>query len=172
MRRLIPFVAVMGLVFGAMPSVLASQPQPIPTTCATHWVHTPGWDVSGKQADEYWYDDEGVLHHHGTGWLRANGDPYCQGFWWLDGNWWMLEAPDPTQPAIEAEFWGTIRMELSTPGIEGGFETSYVGSGVPGELRWEAELSGDGYGALEGWKIWMFIDNGDLETGYVTPPKK
>ena len=162
MRRLILFVTLAVLVSAAMPSALASQPTPIPTSCATHWLHN-GWDVNGKQAFDFWYDDEGILHHHGAGWMRANGDPYCQGSWWVDGNWWRDEA------TLTGEVWGTIRMELLD--FDGGFETSYAGTGIPGELRFEGELSGEGYGALEGWEIWMFMDNGDLETGYVTPAK-
>lgn len=166
MRKIVRTLAVLsvgGLM--ALPSWPAQATvEQIPTTCQTHWVHEPGWDVNGKTLSEFEYLPDGRLWHHGDGWARGNGDVYCQGFWYVDGHWVLNEA------TMEGELWGTIRMELGFANIDGGFEASYTGQFVfEGDTIWEGELSGQGYGELQSWQIWMTVWNGEIWTGYVIP---
>ena len=170
MRKFLRTLAVLSV--GAMMIVptwpAQASGEQIPTTCTTVSIQN-GWDVNGKETNDFWVGEDGWLYHHGTGYWQAHGDTYCTGFWYGDGYW---RIDDPTmQPPFEGYLWGTFRIELSDPKIDGGFEASYTGQFVwEGDTIWEGELSGQGYGDLQGWQIRMSIWNGEVATGYVFHP--
>lgn len=150
MRRTIVFVAVATLVLALVPSAWAKKVEPIPTNCTAHWIQI-GWDVAGKNVNDFWMEGD-LLVHHGTGTQELVGDVYCRGFIYLDANW---EMGPPYGPGASGSLWGDARLELSH--VDGGFEVAYSGEftwfGTQWVNDWEAHATGVGYGALTGWTI-------------------
>ena len=193
MRRTILLASVLALAVAlASP---ASADEPIPVTCTVTSIQK-GWDVNGKEADEYWIevvDGEEWLVHHGTGYFLAVGDTYCRGRWDIDGGWRVSPVPDPgvwpPPEGSEMYFSGEFTVWLNHGPLRGsGFIFEYEGELLYDYARnrgWEWTVTySEGFGPqLEGWAFsedtvayqhmfppWGGEGPGFVFSGYVVPP--